>query len=140
MALRVALSAITKSEMRKMAFAFYKLMDIYTIEFGQSIIHLKVLQFRISKMPFILVCTDSFQLSKQYRLRCDAAGVSLTYFEHLAQSVFSPGKEWAGPFFPRGKNRPAHSFPTQSISPPPLIISKIIMELLFLRINLKSRY
>ena len=53
-------------------------------------------------------------------------------------------------FFPRGKNGPAHSFPGEKIgrpilSPPsqffpPLIISKIIMELLFLCINLKSRY
>ena len=34
------------------------------------------------------------------------------------QSVFSPGKEWAGPFFPRGKSRPALSFPTQSVPPP----------------------
>ena len=55
-------------------------------------------------------------------------------------------------FFPRGKNGPAHSFPGEKIGrpilsppsqffpPPPLIISKIIMELLFLCINLKSRY
>ena len=54
-------------------------------------------------------------------------------------------------FFPRGKNGPAHSFPGEKIGrpilsppsqffPPPIIISKIIMELLFLCINLKSRY
>ena len=39
--------------------------------------------------------------------------------EFPPSQFFSPGKEWAGPFFPRGKNRPAHSFPTQSVFSPP---------------------
>ena len=57
-----------------------------------------------------------------YRLPHDTHAIS-----HCNRpSVFSPGKEWAGSFFPH------------PVSFPPLIISKIIMELLFLCINLRS--
>ena len=49
-----------------------------------------------------------------------AAGLSLTRVtgRNFPPVGFSPGKEWAGPFFPRVKNRPAHSSPPPPPPPP----------------------
>ena len=92
------------------------------------------------KFQNVCLCMRLLELSLELYILHEGTNIRCNRPEFPPSQFFPPGKEWAGPFFPRGKNRPAHSFPTQSVFSPPLIISKIIMELLFLCINLKCRY
>ena len=43
-------------------------------------------------------------------------GGELTGWGRMDRPIFYPGKEWAGLFFTRGKNGPAHSFPGEKLT------------------------
>ena len=54
--------------------------------------------------------TQQIKMAKMAVAKDSDRGLTWTHDEtrcdgqFFPQSVFSPGKEWAGPFFPRGKN------------------------------------
>ena len=77
-------------------------------------------QFNVGSMCDCMPCRSlNFSVLVEILSVVDSDHGTAVTGRNSPQSVSFPVKEWAGPFFPRGKSRPAHSTPTQSVSPPP---------------------